>query len=113
MAKAHLVIGRSGASTVAEMTVLGRPAVLVPLPHAIDNDQLQNARRLEAAGGAWCLEQRDVTPESLAKTIAGLLTSPEALAKAAAAAKALGRPDAVLRLADVVEGLISLKARSA
>ena len=113
MAKAHLVIGRSGASTVAELTVLGRPAVLVPLPHAIDNDQLQNARRLEAAGGAWCLEQRDVTPESLAKTIAGLLTSPEALAKAAAAAKALGRSDAVLRLADVVEGLISLKARSA
>jgi UDP-N-acetylglucosamine--N-acetylmuramyl-(pentapeptide) pyrophosphoryl-undecaprenol N-acetylglucosamine transferase len=113
MAKAHLVIGRSGASTVAELTVLGRPAVLVPLPHAIDNDQLQNARRLEAAGGAWCLEQKGVTPESLAKTIAGLLTSPDTLAKAAAAAKALGRPDAVQRLADVVEGLINMKARSA
>lgn len=113
MAKAHLVIGRSGASTVAELTVLGRPAVLVPLPHAIDNDQLQNARRLEAAGGAWCLEQRDAAPESLAKAIAGLLTSPDTLAKAASAARTLGRPDAVQRLADVVEGLISLKARSA
>jgi UDP-N-acetylglucosamine--N-acetylmuramyl-(pentapeptide) pyrophosphoryl-undecaprenol N-acetylglucosamine transferase len=113
MAKAHLVIGRSGASTVAELTVLGRPAVLVPLPHAIDNDQLQNARRLEAAGGAWCLEQKGVTPESLAKTIAGLLTSPDTLAKAASAAKKLGRPDAVQRLADVVVGLINMKARSA
>ena len=55
MAKAHLVIGRSGASTVAELAVMGRPAILVPLPHAIDNDQLNNARRLAEAGGpgAW------------------------------------------------------------
>ena len=63
MAKAHLVIGRSGASTVAELAVMGRPAILVPLPHAIDNDQLQNARRLAELGGAWCMEQKDLTPE--------------------------------------------------
>jgi UDP-N-acetylglucosamine--N-acetylmuramyl-(pentapeptide) pyrophosphoryl-undecaprenol N-acetylglucosamine transferase len=113
MAKAHLVIGRSGASTVAELTVMGRPAVLVPLPHAIDNDQLQNARRLTEAGGAWCLEQKDATPQSLANTIAGLLTSPDALLQAAAAAKAQGHPDAVARLADLVEGLIGRRPRSA
>jgi UDP-N-acetylglucosamine--N-acetylmuramyl-(pentapeptide) pyrophosphoryl-undecaprenol N-acetylglucosamine transferase len=52
MAKAHLVIGRAGASTVAELTVMGRPSVLVPLPHAVDNDQLHNAIRLAEADGA-------------------------------------------------------------
>ena len=67
MAKAHLVIGRAGASTVAELTVMGRPAILVPLPHAIDNDQLQNATRLAESGGAWCIEQKELTPERLAE----------------------------------------------
>ena len=112
IARAHLVIGRSGASTVAELTVLGRPAVLVPLPHSLDNDQLQNARQLAASGGAWCMEQKDVTPETLAKTVSSLLTSPDALKQAAAAAKARGRPDAVSRLADFVEELIGRKPRS-
>ena len=65
MAKAHLVIGRAGASTVAELTVMGRPAILVPLPHAIDNDQLDNATRLAESGGAWCIEQKELTPERL------------------------------------------------
>ena len=51
MAKAHLVIGRAGASTTAELAVMGRPAILVPLPHALDNDQLQNAARLAKSGG--------------------------------------------------------------
>jgi UDP-N-acetylglucosamine--N-acetylmuramyl-(pentapeptide) pyrophosphoryl-undecaprenol N-acetylglucosamine transferase len=106
IAKAHLVIGRSGASTVAELAVMGRPAILVPLPHAIDNDQLNNARRLAEAGGAWCLEQKGLTPEALAEVIGRLLAAPEALARAAAAAKAQGRPDAVQRLADLVEELM-------
>ena len=72
MAKAHLVIGRAGASTVAELTVMGRPAILVPLPHALDNDQLQNALRLSDAGAAWCLEQKNYTPEFLAEALADL-----------------------------------------
>ena len=76
MAKAHLVIGRAGASTVAELTVMGRPAILVPLPHAIDNDQLQNATRLAESGGAWCIEQKELTPERLAEAIGRLLASP-------------------------------------
>jgi UDP-N-acetylglucosamine--N-acetylmuramyl-(pentapeptide) pyrophosphoryl-undecaprenol N-acetylglucosamine transferase len=113
MARAHLIIARSGASTVAELAVMGRPALLVPLPHAIDGDQLHNALRLAQAGGAWCKPQKDLTPEALAETIADLLASPDALMQAAAAAKALGRPDAVSRLADLVEELIGRRSRSA
>ena len=113
MAKAHLVIGRSGASTVAELAVMGRPAILVPLPHAIDNDQLNNARRLAEVGGAWCLEQKGLTPEALAEVISRLLAAPETLARAAAAAKAQGRPDAVARLADLVEELMGRRPGSA
>lgn len=100
MAQAHLVIGRAGASTVAELTVVGRPGLLVPLPHALDNDQLNNARRLAESGGGWCIEQKDLTPERLSSEIARLSVAPEALAAAAVAAKSAGRPDAVARLAD-------------
>jgi UDP-N-acetylglucosamine--N-acetylmuramyl-(pentapeptide) pyrophosphoryl-undecaprenol N-acetylglucosamine transferase len=113
MAKAHLVIGRAGASTVAELTAKGRPAIFVPLPHAIDNDQLQNARRLAESGGAWCIEQKELTPERLASALARLLGSPEALAQAAAAAKRQGRPDAVVRLADLVEELVGRGEKTA
>lgn len=102
MASAHLVIGRAGASTVAELTVIGRPGLLVPLPHALDNDQLNNARRLQQTGGGWCVEQKDLTPERLAGEIARLIKAPHVLAAAAAAAKKAGRPDAVARLADFV-----------
>jgi UDP-N-acetylglucosamine--N-acetylmuramyl-(pentapeptide) pyrophosphoryl-undecaprenol N-acetylglucosamine transferase len=113
MAKAHLVIGRAGASTVAELTVMGRPAVLVPLPHAVDNDQLQNAIRLAESDGAWCIEQKDLSAERLGSVIGHLLQSPETLAGAAAAAKRLGQPDAVIRLADLVEELIGSRPKSA
>ncbi|MFM2422469.1 MAG: Undecaprenyldiphospho-muramoylpentapeptide beta-N-acetylglucosaminyltransferase, partial [Pseudomonadota bacterium] len=106
MAKSHLVIGRAGASTVAELTVLGRPSILVPLPHALDNDQLNNARRLEAGGGGWCHEQKNLTPEALAQILNGLLRRPDVLSQAAFAAKQLGRPDAVVRLANLVLGLM-------
>ena len=113
MAKANLVIGRAGASTVAELAVMGRPSILVPLPHAIDNDQLQNATRLAESGGAWCIEQKELTPERLAGAVARLMDEPEALATAAAAAKAQGRPDAVARLADLVEELIGSATKTA
>ncbi len=105
MAKSQLVVARSGASTVAELTVIGRPAILVPLPHALDNDQLQNASRLAESGAAWCIEQKDLSPQRLARDIGTLLVGGEALAAAADAAKKLGRPDAVGRLADLTEEL--------
>ena len=100
MAAAHLVIGRAGASTVAELTVMGRPSILVPLPHALDNDQLNNARRLAESGGAWCIEQRTLSPERLADELENLLPASDTLAAAARAAKTAGRPDAVRNLAD-------------
>lgn len=106
MGAAHLVIGRAGASTVAELTVLGRPAILVPLPHALDNDQLENATRVHDAGGAWCIEQAEFTSERLRDELVALASTPETLERAAEAARSLGEPDAVLRLADVVEELM-------
>jgi UDP-N-acetylglucosamine--N-acetylmuramyl-(pentapeptide) pyrophosphoryl-undecaprenol N-acetylglucosamine transferase len=113
MARAHLVMARAGASTVAELTVMGRPAILVPLPHAIDNDQLQNALRLADAGAGWCLEQKNYSPEFLSEALTDLLTSANKLAEAAAAARALGRPAAVTHLADLVEELVGRGARNA
>jgi UDP-N-acetylglucosamine--N-acetylmuramyl-(pentapeptide) pyrophosphoryl-undecaprenol N-acetylglucosamine transferase len=106
MAASHLVIGRAGASTVAELTVIGRPSILVPLPHSLDNDQLHNAVQLAESGGAWCIEQKDLSPERLALEVETLITRPSMLADAATAAKAQGRPDAVERLADVVVSLM-------
>ena len=106
IARAHLVISRSGASTVAELTVIGRPAILVPLPHALDNDQLENATRLAEAGGARCRRQGELTPDSLADEIQGWLHDAKRLKESAAKARAFGRADAVERLADMVEEMI-------
>ncbi len=106
IAKAHVVIARAGAGTVSELTVIGRPGILVPLPHSLDNDQLLNARRVEAAEAGWCLEQKTLTTETLTAAIQQLLHDPALLERVAAAAKRIGRPDAVARLADLVEGLM-------
>lgn len=103
IAGAHIVIARSGASTISELTAIGRPSILVPLPHAVDNDQLLNATSLAEAGGAWCIEQSVLTPQRLAEELFGLLGRPERLAAAAKAAREQGRADADQRLADLVE----------
>lgn len=103
IAESHLVICRSGASSVSELAVLGRPALLVPLPGAIDQDQAANARLLEKAGGAWPIRQIDLTPKRLASEIDRFLSHPEMLATAAERARGVGKPDAVQRLADLVE----------
>jgi UDP-N-acetylglucosamine--N-acetylmuramyl-(pentapeptide) pyrophosphoryl-undecaprenol N-acetylglucosamine transferase len=103
MATAHLVIGRSGASTIAELTVLGRPAILIPLPGALDADQKNNALVVETAGGGWIAEQATISPPSLANRLASLFGDPATLQAAAAAAKSLGQPFAVEKLADLVE----------
>lgn len=102
IADAHLVIGRAGASTVAELAVIGRPAVLVPFPHALDQDQAANAAALEACGGAIVVPQPGFTPDRLAAILREALASPERLAASAKAAKAAGNADAADRLADVV-----------
>jgi UDP-N-acetylglucosamine--N-acetylmuramyl-(pentapeptide) pyrophosphoryl-undecaprenol N-acetylglucosamine transferase len=102
MAAAHLVVSRSGASTVAELATIGRPAILVPLPHALDQDQFENAGVLVSASAAIRIEQRDFTPERLAAEIASLAGDPTRLAHMAAAARSAGASDAAERLADVV-----------
>ena len=105
MAKAHLVIGRSGAGTVSELMVIGRPAILVPLPHALDDNQTPNADVLADAGAGWRMAQKDLTPEKLAEMLNAAFSAPDDLARRAAAAHALAKPDAASRLADVVEKL--------
>lgn len=102
LAAAHLVIARSGASTVAELAAIGRPAILVPLPHALDQDQFVNAGVLAEAGGAIRIEQSDFTPERLASEIARLAADPAGLTCMAAGAKSAGTLDAAERLADLV-----------
>jgi UDP-N-acetylglucosamine--N-acetylmuramyl-(pentapeptide) pyrophosphoryl-undecaprenol N-acetylglucosamine transferase len=99
---ASLVVARAGASTIAELACTGRPSILVPLPHAIDDHQSANARALAGAGAARVMRQADCTPAALAAVLAEWLGNPEALARAAAAAAALAAPDAAARLADLV-----------
>jgi UDP-N-acetylglucosamine--N-acetylmuramyl-(pentapeptide) pyrophosphoryl-undecaprenol N-acetylglucosamine transferase len=112
LASAHLVVARAGASTTAELTAAGRPAILVPLPGAIDDHQSANARALDEARGAEMVAQRDLTPTSLSERLAAWLAKPDLLAQAAGAARRLGRPDAATRLADLVEALIGQEART-
>ena len=104
LARAHLVIARAGASTVAELAVAGRPAILVPLPGAIDDHQAANARALADAGGAWVMPQAALSATALAAEIARV-ADPATLARASAAARTLGRADAADVLADAVERL--------
>lgn len=103
LAAAHLVLCRAGASTVAELAALGRPAILVPYPHALDHDQAENARALADAGGGWLMPERELTPQALAARLKQLMDAPNELSAAAAAAKGQGRLDAAERLADLVE----------
>jgi UDP-N-acetylglucosamine--N-acetylmuramyl-(pentapeptide) pyrophosphoryl-undecaprenol N-acetylglucosamine transferase len=105
MSNSHLVIARSGATTVAELCALGRPSLLVPLPHAKDNDQLENAMRLEAAGGGWCLPQTELTVEGLATAVRRLFDDPSALVRAATSAHARANYHAVENLAELIEEL--------
>jgi UDP-N-acetylglucosamine--N-acetylmuramyl-(pentapeptide) pyrophosphoryl-undecaprenol N-acetylglucosamine transferase len=102
IAAGHLIVARSGASTVAELAAIGRPAILVPLPHALDQDQFANAGVLVAAGGAIRLKQEDFTPWRLAAEIAALAAEPDKLSGMAAAARSIGRLDAADRLAELV-----------
>jgi UDP-N-acetylglucosamine--N-acetylmuramyl-(pentapeptide) pyrophosphoryl-undecaprenol N-acetylglucosamine transferase len=103
LAWAHLVIARAGASTIAELTVAGRPAILIPLPSATDDHQTANAREMAKAGGARTIGQKNFTPVELAKQMQKLGLEPASLANAAARAWAVGRPNAASDLADLVE----------
>jgi len=103
LADAHLVIGRAGASTIAELTAAGRPAILVPFAAATDDHQTANAREMVKAGGARAIAQANFTPDVLARQIEALAMDPVALNNAAGRALSVGRPHAARDLADLVE----------
>ena len=108
--RCHLVICRAGASSVAELTTLGRPAILVPYPHGHAGEQQANAESVAEAGGAWVIPQSAFTPEALAVRLESLLTLPATLDKTAQAAKQWGTPNAADNLADCVMELIAAAA---
>ncbi|MFO1152969.1 MAG: undecaprenyldiphospho-muramoylpentapeptide beta-N-acetylglucosaminyltransferase [Rhodospirillales bacterium] len=112
LAKAHLVIARSGASTVAELAVVGRPAILVPYPYATDDHQTANARALAEAGAAWLMPQADLTAERLAERLSALLADPPTLHGTACRARELGIGDAAERLADLALSLVRIADES-
>ncbi len=105
LAWAHLVIARAGASTIAELTAAGRPAILVPLPSATDDHQSANVREMVAAGGARAIPQSRFTPVELAKQMQKLGLEPVGLTNAAKAARGCGRPHATRDLANLLESL--------
>ena len=109
IAAAHLVICRSGASTVSELSVIGRPSILVPYPYALDHDQAANAAALAAAGGAGVIGQSELSPERLAQLLTSAMQEPERLARMAEAAKTAGKPDATRLLGDLVESIAAGK----
>ena len=105
MAEAQLVIARSGAGTVAELMAIGRPAILVPLPGALDDNQTPNAEILSTADAGWCVPQAALTPDVLAQMLGKIFADPLGLARRAARAHALATPNAARNLADVVDEL--------
>jgi UDP-N-acetylglucosamine--N-acetylmuramyl-(pentapeptide) pyrophosphoryl-undecaprenol N-acetylglucosamine transferase len=107
LARAHLVICRAGASTVAELSAVGRPAILVPYPHALDHDQAANAQSFCQSGGGWMYREAELSPDKLAERLTELMNGPELLAAAARAAKGQGNANAVASLADLVEKVAS------
>jgi UDP-N-acetylglucosamine--N-acetylmuramyl-(pentapeptide) pyrophosphoryl-undecaprenol N-acetylglucosamine transferase len=111
--EAHLFIGRAGASTIAEITCAGRPAILVPYPHAADDHQTANARALAAADAAILMPQGAFTADTLAPRLTALLGDPGSLARLADAAKAIGTADAADNLAVLVAGMTPARAARA
>jgi UDP-N-acetylglucosamine--N-acetylmuramyl-(pentapeptide) pyrophosphoryl-undecaprenol N-acetylglucosamine transferase len=109
--RAHLVIARAGASTVAEIAVVGRPAIFIPLPNAIDDHQRANAEALAEQNAAWVAPQAGLTPQALAARIESVLMDTETLKMAADRAAQAGRPDAALKLAETVLHMIAGQVR--
>jgi UDP-N-acetylglucosamine--N-acetylmuramyl-(pentapeptide) pyrophosphoryl-undecaprenol N-acetylglucosamine transferase len=106
LGRTHLVIARAGASTVAEVIAVGRPAILVPYPYAVDDHQDANAHAVADSGAGWLMPEPSFTPDSLSERLTALLARPSLLEPMAQGAFAAGVTDAADKLADVVESLI-------
>ncbi|HEU0221769.1 MAG TPA: undecaprenyldiphospho-muramoylpentapeptide beta-N-acetylglucosaminyltransferase [Paracoccaceae bacterium] len=111
LARTHLVISRAGASSLADIAAIGRPAILIPYAAAMDDHQTANAKALVAAGAAIAIAEADLTAAGLAAHIAAILTDPERAASMAAAARGRGATDAAERLADLVVELSRKETR--
>ena len=109
-AAADLVLARAGGSTLAELTALGLPAILVPYPHATDDHQLANAAALSSAGAAVTVEQWRLSPERLAEEVLSLVSAPERLGRLAARARSLGRPMAAAEVAGELAAMAGFEA---
>jgi UDP-N-acetylglucosamine--N-acetylmuramyl-(pentapeptide) pyrophosphoryl-undecaprenol N-acetylglucosamine transferase len=107
LARTHLVISRSGASTVAEVTAAGRPAIFVPYPHHRDQQQKINAESVADVGGAWVMTESGFTEVALLARLETFLQNPESLFRAAEASRSCGKPDAARRLGNLVVALSS------
>ncbi|MBL8135684.1 MAG: undecaprenyldiphospho-muramoylpentapeptide beta-N-acetylglucosaminyltransferase [Acidobacteria bacterium] len=105
MRAADVLVARAGASTLAELTVLGRASVLVPLPTAADDHQRKNARVLAEAGAAEVIEEKDLSGAALAQILISLAGDPLRRRAMADHARSLGRPDAAARVADRISAL--------
>lgn len=112
LGRAHLVIGRAGASTCCELAVAGKPSILIPLRIAADDHQTHNAEVLQAAGAAEVIQEKALSAETLAAIVRALLDNPEVLKKSAEAARSVARPDAAELLADLVERMVRQKAEA-
>lgn len=104
--KSDVLVSRAGATTLAELAVLGKPALLIPYPHAADDHQDKNGRHYAVGGGAVVLPERELTPLQLAETLAAIAGNPGRLQKMAGAMRAMGRPDATDRIVAVCLDLI-------
>ncbi len=108
LSTAHLVIARAGASTITELMAAGRPAILIPYPHAADDHQTANASSIAAAGASWCIPEPQFTVAYLIDELRRFLKQPDVLTEAARNTKSLRRADASEWLADAVEATIEL-----
>jgi len=107
LSQCHLFIGRSGASTVSEIAIVGRPAIFIPYPGHVDQQQKYNAEIISNNGGAWIIEQNNLSPNILSKKIEFLVKNLDTLEKSALKAKSCGKPEAVKNLADLVEEILT------
>ena len=111
LALADLILSRAGAGTVAELTVAGKAAILVPFPGAADDHQTKNARALEAFGAAKTIPESELTPRRLVEEIRHFMNHPEELERMEEAARNLGKPDAAAKIADLIENLAAKETR--
>lgn len=109
-ARADLLLCRSGASTVAEITAAGKPAIFVPFPHATDDHQRRNAEALTKKQAALLIPEAELTPQRLAEAVVALLKDPRRLTMMGVAARALSHPDAALKIARMAAKLAGVSA---